>query len=250
VTQVGESMNTIRCKRCQHENPPDFSSCRQCGAVLVETGFLSHSEADNDHLAKANPPMQSHEKQISDETQKMRDESLPQTGEEWLKALENHRSDTTMEAPAIDSDAILQAQAEEDRRKTEELPDVDDEDSVLRIGSVRFRGDLVLKHQEGSADYVIKNDALQEVVIGRLDRVTGFSPTVDLTDLGGKAKGVSRRHATISIRGDLLVITDHNSMNGTFLNGQRLVPEQARVLRDTDVLRIGRINLLIHFRDY
>jgi hypothetical protein len=163
----------------------------------------------------------------------------------------NLKNDNTVEAKVIDSDAVLpQVQSEEERRKTEELPDMDDEESILRIGAVRFKGDLVLKHQDTATDFTIKNNALQEVVIGRLDRVTGFSPTVDLTEVGGKVKGVSRRHATISIRGDLLVITDHNSMNGTFLNGQRLVPEQARVLRDTDVLRIGRINLLIHFKNY
>jgi hypothetical protein len=272
-------MDTIRCGNCQHENPPDFSTCSKCGANMRE-----NNETENENISKAKPLM--HDKQISDETQKLRDDTLPKTDDEWQEALERHKTeqaakapksesdiptpvvnlgdllagelptpinlknDNTVEAKAIDSDAVLQFQAEEERRKTEELPDIDDEDSVLRIGAVRFKGDLVLKHQDTATDFTIKNNNLQEVVIGRLDRVTGFAPTVDLTEVGGKVKGVSRRHATISIRGDLLVITDHNSMNGTFLNGQRLVPEQARVLRDTDVLRIGRVSLLIHFKNY
>jgi hypothetical protein len=244
----GEFMYTIRCIKCEKENPREFANCKYCGTELVVTGELEISDAEKLDLAKAKP-MQSPDTHI-DEIDNPHEDNLSQKGEDGHKSFDSRKTDSTIEAPIIDTDALLALEAlEDEHRNTEQLPEVDDEESVLRIGSVRFRGDLVLRHQDSGKDFIVKNEALQEVVIGRIDRVTGFSPMIDLTDIGGKVKGVSRRHATIGVRGDLLVITDHSSMNGTFLNGQRLVPEQARVLRDSDILRIGHIQLLIYFRN-
>ena len=59
--------------------------------------------------------------------------------------------------------------------------------------------------------------------------------------------GVSRRHATISYRDNWLILIDHNSTNGTFLNGHRLVPEQPRVIRDKDTIRVGGIILHVAY---
>ncbi|RMG88346.1 MAG: FHA domain-containing protein, partial [Chloroflexi bacterium] len=44
-----------------------------------------------------------------------------------------------------------------------------------------------------------------------------------------------------------LHIKDLGAKNGTFLNGQKLVPEQPRVLRDGDEIRLGRLILEVHF---
>jgi pSer/pThr/pTyr-binding forkhead associated (FHA) protein len=118
----------------------------------------------------------------------------------------------------------------------------------LGIGSLHFRGDLLLRHFETKTEYRILNkELLATVVIGRYDSETGFMPTIDLTKLDSKEKVVSRHHASISPREDLLVVRDHKSLNGTYLNCQRLVPEQARVLRNGDMLRIGRICLIVYF---
>jgi len=38
------------------------------------------------------------------------------------------------------------------------------------------------------------------------------------------------------------------SSNGTFLNGQRLVPNQPRVLRDGDEVRFGKLVAHIYFK--
>ena len=40
---------------------------------------------------------------------------------------------------------------------------------------------------------------------------------------------------------DTLTLVDLGSVNGTHLNGQRLVPNQPRVLRDGDEIRLGRL---------
>lgn len=50
---------------------------------------------------------------------------------------------------------------------------------------------------------------------------------------------VSARHATIELEGARYVVVDHGSRNGTRVNGQRLVPERRKPLRDGDVLDVG-----------
>ncbi|MEM9951723.1 MAG: FHA domain-containing protein [Chloroflexota bacterium] len=132
---------------------------------------------------------------------------------------------------------------------TTKMPHMDDEDGLLHIGAVRFRGNLLLKDKEHGIEYRLNNNQLKEAIIGRLNARTGFRPQIDFTHDNGKKRGVSRRHATITQRGDLIFVTDHNSLNGTYLNGQRLVPEQARLMRDSDSLRIGHISLIVIFED-
>ena len=46
----------------------------------------------------------------------------------------------------------------------------------------------------------------------------------------------------IEIKGKSVVLT-----NGTFLNGQRLVPNQPRILRDGDEIRLGHLVLYVRF---
>src|SRR5512144_941577 len=68
----------------------------------------------------------------------------------------------------------------------------------------------------------------QEVTMGRTD-----ASSLVLSD-----QGLSRRNTTIFRDGDLVLIVDEGSLNGTFLNGRKLTasPEE---LRDGDEVRIG-----------
>ena len=52
---------------------------------------------------------------------------------------------------------------------------------------------------------------------------------------------VSRKHAVIVRRGDELVILDDRSMNGVWLNGERVTEA---TLHDGDQIRLGRVPLL------
>lgn len=52
---------------------------------------------------------------------------------------------------------------------------------------------------------------------------------------------VSRRHAEISYINGSYVVNDLGSTNGTFVNTERLVPSNARVLRLNDQLRFGNV---------
>jgi pSer/pThr/pTyr-binding forkhead associated (FHA) protein len=80
-----------------------------------------------------------------------------------------------------------------------------------------------------------------EVQIGRTDRANGIFPQVDLDPEGGYEAGVSRKHALINKQDDAFYIKDLGSVNGSFLNKQRLAPETPQPLKDGDELRLGNI---------
>jgi pSer/pThr/pTyr-binding forkhead associated (FHA) protein len=48
-------------------------------------------------------------------------------------------------------------------------------------------------------------------------------------------------------KGEALQIIDHGSPNGTYLNGQKLIKEEARILRDGDDIRLGHLAIRITF---
>jgi pSer/pThr/pTyr-binding forkhead associated (FHA) protein len=81
----------------------------------------------------------------------------------------------------------------------------------------------------------------QPVCLGRLDPAASTFPDVDLTQFGGLEKGVSRRHARLKARRGAIVVEDLASINGTFVNGRRLIPYLPEVVRDGDQLQIGNI---------
>ncbi len=56
---------------------------------------------------------------------------------------------------------------------------------------------------------------------------------------------VSGRHLRIGLRNGELIAEDLNSLNSTLLDGQRLAPFQAVVLREGQTLTLGRILLRV-----
>jgi pSer/pThr/pTyr-binding forkhead associated (FHA) protein len=86
-----------------------------------------------------------------------------------------------------------------------------------------------------------------ETLLGRKDPESNTFPEVDLTPYGAVEKGVSRRHARILLEGDKLTLEDVGSVNGTFLNGHRIVPYQAVPLESGDVIQMGTLVLQVYF---
>src|SRR5579883_2946815 len=54
---------------------------------------------------------------------------------------------------------------------------------------------------------------------------------------------VSRHHAEIRPQGQGYVLVDLGSTSGTYVNGERLIPQTPRVLRAGDTLQVGSIPL-------
>jgi pSer/pThr/pTyr-binding forkhead associated (FHA) protein len=73
------------------------------------------------------------------------------------------------------------------------------------------------------------------------------SRVIDLTDLGAVEFGVSRRHLQISLSDDVVYAMDLGSTNGTFLNRERLMPDQPYVVRNRSALQLGVLILRVQF---
>ena len=71
---------------------------------------------------------------------------------------------------------------------------------------------------------------------------------VDLSSYSALKKGVSRLHAVIERQGSTLVLIDQVSVNGTYLNGQRLAPYDPHFLENGDEIRVGTLVMYCFFR--
>jgi eukaryotic-like serine/threonine-protein kinase len=82
-------------------------------------------------------------------------------------------------------------------------------------------------------------------LVGRSDPHSNIFPEVDLSRFDPQTK-ISRRHARIFRKGDVYLIEDLGSVNGTIVNDNvRLAPHQPRALESGDRLRLGETTL--HF---
>ena len=133
---------------------------------------------------------------------------------------------------------------------TRALNPLEDDAGTPRWGTAGFGGknNLVLTVQNFNTSFVFDAEQITELTMGRVDPDTGESPAIDLKDCDAINKGVSRRHAVILQRdAGTLTLMDQESDNGTFLNGQRLIAHQPRILRDGDEIRLGFLVLYVRF---
>ncbi|HVU10532.1 MAG TPA: response regulator [Phototrophicaceae bacterium] len=85
------------------------------------------------------------------------------------------------------------------------------------------------------------------MLIGRGDSASGFAPEVDLTPFDAYAKGVSRKHAVITVKDQRLMVRDLNSTNGTRLNNVLCKPGEEYRLRHGNELMLGTLRLQVSF---
>jgi hypothetical protein len=115
-------------------------------------------------------------------------------------------------------------------------------------GTARFERDATIIIHIRDATDPITFQPQGQTVLGRMDNTGAQKPDLDLTPYGALEKGVSRIHAAICRAEDTLTLVDKGSANGTHLNGQRLIPNQPRVLRDGDEIRLGKLIAHIYFK--
>lgn len=90
-------------------------------------------------------------------------------------------------------------------------------------------------------------DSRGEFVLGRKSGTTS-EMLLDLAPFGGYSLGLSRRHAAIRWTGDGYEVLDLGSVNGTWLNEQRLAPHTSYPLPSRSHLRLGRMRILVLYR--
>src|SRR5688500_1862416 len=92
----------------------------------------------------------------------------------------------------------------------------------------------------GDAFFLSKAD---ETMIGRSDPVTGILPDIDLTSVDTN-RSVSRRHAKILRKGEkYFVLEEVGTVNGTYVNDQKIATGVPAEIKNGDRVRIGLIQM-------
>ncbi len=121
------------------------------------------------------------------------------------------------------------------------------------LDSEHFGADsvLVLRVRGSTENYETRpQKADHELIIGRSTKGSVLAPDIDLTNRQASEMGVSRLHLSITydMEHKAVLVSDLGSANGSFINGQRMMPKEVRVLRHGDELRLGKLVLLASFR--
>lgn len=88
------------------------------------------------------------------------------------------------------------------------------------------------------------------VILGRTDLEGRIFPDVDLSPFDAEKCGVSRRHARLSVNTATreVEVADLGSLNGTYVNGQRLDANKPHYLNSGDQVRLGRLLITFFYR--
>ena len=134
--------------------------------------------------------------------------------------------------------------------KTANMPAVVPEISrywSINEAAVPDQGIAVYVEGEFNPAYI---DSRGEFVIGRRVETTSDIPEglLDLSQSGGYSQGLSRKHATIRRTEHGYEILDLGSVNGTWLNDERLVPHKYYPLVSRSHLRLGGMRLFVLYR--
>jgi hypothetical protein len=115
----------------------------------------------------------------------------------------------------------------------------------IRWGTAYFGDEMILRIHVRCTNDILQVVFKDECILGRVGDPE--KSEIDLTPCKATEMGVSRRHAKLTRQHDTVMVQDLGSMNGTFLNGQKLLPHQPRVLRHEDELSLGHLALRVSF---
>ncbi len=108
----------------------------------------------------------------------------------------------------------------------------------------RTTGPERLVHDLSSIEFFLSAD--EETLVGRRDPVTGINPDIDLTPADSQ-RSISRRHAKIFRRdGKFYAREEIGTMNGTFVNGERIETGLPVEFKDGDEVRFGLVKTIFH----
>ena len=132
-------------------------------------------------------------------------------------------------------------------RSTQRMPNLDGKEHTIKWGTATIGQDAEIKLHVVGMPAPIVVQLKPAIILGRADKDTASEMNVDLTLFGAAEYGVSRQHCVLELLRKTVMLTDLGSTNGTFLNGQRVLPQQRRVVRDNDEIRLGKMIIHIYF---
>ena len=118
-----------------------------------------------------------------------------------------------------------------------------DSDHVAMDATINAPPEKALRHRlvDVASDTPFFFSKGDETTIGRADPVTGILPDIDLTPVDLN-RSVSRRHAKIVKRGnDYCVLEEVGTVNGTYVNDQRIPTGTPVPIHNGDMIKIGLI---------
>jgi pSer/pThr/pTyr-binding forkhead associated (FHA) protein len=117
----------------------------------------------------------------------------------------------------------------------------------LSIGMIIQMGHLTLSIDSHDQEYIqVDFPAEEGFVVGRSDESSDFIPDIDLAAMNARQLGVSRRHVALVRHKNAPHILDLHSVNGTFLNGRRLLPDVPYALDKNNSVRLGTLQMIIN----
>jgi len=131
-----------------------------------------------------------------------------------------------------ETDTMLRSVLGAEESQAPEMPTVDST-SARQVGPERLVHTLTSMELNLSVD--------EETSVGRRDPVTGINPVIDLTPIDSQ-RSISRRHATIFRRGGKFFVREEiGTMNGTFVNEERIQTGVPAEFKNGDEVRFGLI---------
>jgi len=123
-----------------------------------------------------------------------------------------------------------------------------DSDPTTKWGTANLSADAKIMLHVGSPTAVPIEACLTHPLV--LGRFAGDDPEihVNLEAYRAAELGVSRQHTSLTLITGTVILTDLNSLNGTFLNGRHLSPNQHAIVRDGDEIRLGQLVIYISYR--
>jgi hypothetical protein len=108
-----------------------------------------------------------------------------------------------------------------------------------------IKTDFITERQSQSIAHLVTADGKKipvngpSALLGRSDLKRGILVDIDLSALD-TSKATSRRHASIRFQNGSYSISDQGSTNGTYLNGERLIPQEWKTINDGDMIEFGK----------
>jgi CheY-like chemotaxis protein len=111
------------------------------------------------------------------------------------------------------------------------------------------RHHAVVLFVEGHGDAPITIQVPGTLSVGRKPSAGATHAHLDLGSYGADNSGVSRVHMFLHYQNGFFFVEDLASLNGTYINGNPLDPNQRYRVNNGDEIRLGRLRLYVYFLD-